>query len=280
MPDNKIESDPSDTRAAKRKLSFGPALLVTAAFIGPGTVFTASKTGAVFGYTLLWAVLFAVFAAIVLQEMSARLGVISGAGLSDAIRTGFDNVVVRWAMLILVLAAILFGNAAYQTGNLVGAATGLDVLTGVNFKTWVVVLAVVALIVIWIGRLDLLQYLLTALVGIMSLLFIFAAFICKPDLGAIGSGLVPTSLPEGADWKLIVGLIGTTVVPYNLFLHASSAAEKWHGDQTVGLTDDQAKTAIRESRLDTVIALSIGGIITASILITAAAAFSLSLIHI
>ena len=110
--------------------SFGPGVLVTAAFIGPGTVTTASVAGARFGYTLLWAIAFSVFAAIVLQEMSARMGLVTRRGLGEALRSTFARTGPRVAVSALVIAAIAVGNGAYQMGNITGASIGLEALTG------------------------------------------------------------------------------------------------------------------------------------------------------
>ncbi len=262
----------SDSRKTRRRsFTFGPGLLVTAAFIGPGTVLTASKAGATYGYSLLWAVVFSVFAAIVLQEMAARLGIVTGSGLSQAISGSFNNVLIRRFMLGLVLLAILFGNAAYQTGNIIGAATGLDVLTGTGPRLWIYVIGGIAFAVVWIGRFDVLQFFLTALVVVMSVLFVAAAVRCRPEIGKLMSGFVPT-VSAGSGW-LVIALIGTTVVPYNLFLHASAAAARWkreeHADEP-----RQTANAVRHSLWDTVLAVSIGGVITAAILVTAAVAFA------
>ncbi len=121
---------------AIRRRAFGPGLLVTAAFIGPGTVTTASRAGAGFGFAVAWALVFAVVATIVLQEMSARLGLVTREGLGDALRTTFTNRAVRVLATSLVVAAIAFGNAAFQMGNITGAGLGLEALTGVSHRTW------------------------------------------------------------------------------------------------------------------------------------------------
>lgn len=257
----------------KTTFQFGPGLIVAAAFIGPGTVLTASKAGAMYGYSLLWTVLFSVVAAIILQEMAARLGIVTGAGLSQAIRSSFESATVRRAMLLLVLVAILFGNAAYQTGNILGASIGLEVLTQHDVGIWIYAIAITALVVVWIGRFDVLQALLTLLVFIMSCLFIAAAVACGPDLFKIAKSLVIPSIQPGSEW-FVIALIGTTVVPYNLFLHANAAAKKWAVDKTDAkdVTDLQ-RSAVRFSLLDTILSVFIGGVITAAILVTAAVAF-------
>ncbi|MCA9068723.1 MAG: Nramp family divalent metal transporter, partial [Planctomycetaceae bacterium] len=103
----------------------GPGILVTAAFIGPGTITTASAAGAHFGFALLWALVFSVGATIILQEMAARLGLVTGEGLSEALRNTFQGP-LRLLMIILVILAIGVGNTAYQAGNIIGAAIGME----------------------------------------------------------------------------------------------------------------------------------------------------------
>ena len=247
----------------------GPAILVTAAFIGPGTILAASKAGAEFGFTLLWAVVFSVITAIVLQEMTARLGIISERGLAEALKTSFSNSMLRWAVIILVLSAILFGNSAYQTGNIDGAVVGINVLTGINQFACAILIAGLALIVVWIGKYSVLQWTLSILVAVMGLVFLVSAIACFPNASEILAGLKP-SIPDGSGW-IVIGLIGTTVVPYNLFLHASAAAQKYSDEKKrIGIDKQRA---IRLSLIDTIVAIVFGGLITASLLITAATAF-------
>ena len=103
----------------------GPAFLVTAAFIGPGTVITASIAGANYGFALLWALLFSVIATLILQEMTARLGIVTQQGLGENIRNACKTPLIRGFAIVLVLSAIVVGNGAYQSGNISGASLGL-----------------------------------------------------------------------------------------------------------------------------------------------------------
>ena len=238
---------------------------MTAAFIGPGTVMTASRSGATFGFAILWAVGFSVLTAIVLQSMAARLGVVTRQGLAEAIRSGFGNEYARWFAIGLILSAILLGNSAYQTGNLLGAAEGLRLLTPFAANVWVVIIAAIAAILIWAGRFSVLQFVLTVLVAAMGLIFVASAILSGPQLLEVIKGIKP-SVPDGSEW-FIVGLIGTTVVPYNLFLHASAAAQQYE-------TVEETSTAVRHSFWDSIVSIGIGGVITASLLITAAVAFA------
>jgi NRAMP (natural resistance-associated macrophage protein)-like metal ion transporter len=251
----------------KRLRNLGPGLLVTAAFIGPGTVTTASVAGASTGYALLWAIVFSIFATIVLQEMSARLGVVSREGLGEALRTTFDKPLIKWGAVLLVVAAIAFGNAAFETGNITGAALGLETLSGVSPQVWAIVVGIVAFVLLASGAYRVIERALVALVIVMSVVFIVTAiFVIRPgDVGNILAGAFVPSIPPGA-LITVAALIGTTVVPYNLFLHASSVQEKW--PESV-----PTREALIESRSDTTISIVLGGIITVAILATGAAAF-------
>lgn len=284
---------------------FGPAVLVTAAFIGPGTVLTASQAGAKFGFSLLWTVVFATLTGIILQEMSGRLGIATGSGFAQAIRRAISSSVLRRSILALTILGIFVGNSAFQTGNLIGAAGGIEVVhehltqssssnagttslmnakqknsslatnTGVSPRAgWSLayLLAVAALAwgLILMGRFEWIQRILTAMVILMSLTFLLAACMAGPSLQQIISGLVPT-IPPGSGW-VIIGLIGTTVVPYNLFLHASATAHRWP-PKTVTKVSDRIK-AVQESAKNTRFSIGIGGLVTAAILITAAVAFN------
>lgn len=248
----------------KRLRSLGPGLLVAAAFIGPGTVTTASTAGASFGYALLWALVFSIIATIVLQEMSARLGLVSREGLGEALRTTFDNRVIQILAIILVISAIAIGSAAFQVGNITGAALGLEALTGVAPPIWAIIIGIIAFALLASGIYKVIEKVLVGLVIVMSVVFIITAIIVQPDLGALFVGFVP-GIPAGS-LITVIALVGTTVVPYNFFLHASSVQEKWPED----VPTDQA---VSEARFDTSFSVILGGIITLAILTTSAAAF-------
>ncbi len=234
--------------------------MVAAAFIGPGTVTTASVTGAEFGYALLWTIAFSIVATIVLQEMSARLGLVSGEGLGEALRERFDNQLVEYVSVFLVVGAIGVGTAAYEAGNILGGAAGLATITGIDSTVWGVLMGLVAGTLLYTGRYELIEGALVGLVAVMALSFVASAALIGPDLGAIAAGFVP-GVPAGSRY-LITGLIGTTIVGYNLFLHASNVQERWNGPADIG-----------RSRVDTVLSITVGGVITLTIMVTAAAAF-------
>ena len=245
------------------KLPFGPGALVAAAFIGPGTVTACTLAGANFGYALIWALVFATFATIILQDMAARLGIAGGMGLGEALVAPGTPVALKWASVILVLAALALGNAAYEAGNLSGGALGAGAAFGLPQgaqRPLVWGLALLAGIVLVVGRYRLMERLLIGLVLVMSAAFAGSLILVRPDVSAMASGLVPR-LPEGS-LLTAIALIGTTIVPYNLFLHAASVREKWPAG---------GETALREASADTRTSIGLGGIISILILATAAA---------
>ena len=253
-----------------RLRSIGPAALVTAAFIGPGTITTCTLAGAGYGYALLWALLFSVIATIVLQEMAARLGIVTRKGLGEALKVQFPSGAGRAISVILILSAMGMGNAAYETGNILGGALGLDALIGevslfssgqLSLRLWGPVIGIIAFVFLLMGSYKKLEKLLVGLVILMSIVFLGTMISLTPNLGEILKGLFVPELPHGA-MLTVAGLVGTTVVPYNLFLHAALVQEKW-----------KTKDQLKEARLDIWVSIFLGGLVSISIVITSAAAF-------
>ena len=244
---------------------FGPGLLVTAAFIGPGTIATASAAGAHYGFALLWALLFSVLATAVLQEMAARLGLVTGEGLAEALRTTFKQPLLQGFATVLVISAVGVGNAAYEAGNIAGAALGLEAISGLDGAIWSLLVGGLAAVLLALGQYRILERALVVLVLLMSAVFVLTMVMVKPDLGTMLAGLLQPSLPDGATLT-VIALIGTTVVPYNLFLHSTAVREKWPADIPL-------EKALPEARWDTGLSIGLGGLITLAVMSTAAAAF-------
>ena len=248
-----------------RSFKPGPGFLVTAAFIGPGTITTASSAGAGYGLALGWALLLSVIMTLVFQDMSLRLGLVRRIGVSAALRDALHSQWLRWPVLALVVVAIGVGNAAYQTGNLLGAVIGAETLTGLPAPALVIGIAVIASALLASGVYRLIESVLVLLVLVMSLVFIIAMFLKPPSAADVISGLVP-SLPDGATLT-VLALIGTTVVPYNLFLYANIVQQRW-------TKETDLKDALPAARTDLAISVGIGGLITFAILATAAVSLS------
>ncbi len=247
--------------------NIGPGPLVAAAFIGPGTVTVCTLAGVNFGYALLWAMLLSVVATIVLQEMAARLGVVAQKGLAEVIREEIGNPILKRFAMFLIISAIVVGNAAYEAGNISGGAIGMETIFGnssfniggFNLKMMPLIIGTVAFIFLYIGNYKVLERFLVSLVILMSFAFLVTAIITKPNLLGIAKGLFIPQFPEKGILT-IIGLIGTTVVPYNLFLHASLAKTKWKSKEDLGF-----------ARKDTIIAVILGGVVSMCIIISASA---------
>lgn len=245
--------------------NIGPGTLVAAAFIGPGTVTVCTIAGVTFGYNLLWVMLLSIFATIILQEMSARIGIISQKGLSEVLRNSIENKKLKYFVVALILAAIVVGNAAYEAGNISGGILGLETIFGtssytfnnITFNGYSLLIGVVAFVLLYIGNYKFLEKALITLVILMSISFIVTAALTKPNLSALFSGLFIPKMPEQSILT-IIALIGTTVVPYNIFLHASLVKEKWNN-----------KNDLKKAKLDTILSIALGGLVSMAIIIAA-----------
>ncbi|MFQ6037737.1 MAG: Nramp family divalent metal transporter, partial [Candidatus Aminicenantales bacterium] len=234
--------------------------LVAAAFIGPGTVTTCSMAGARFGYALIFALVFATLTTLILQEMTGRLSLGSGRDLGQALREFPQRRLLRTVFIVLTLFSITFGCAAYEAGNIIGGALGLEMVSGIPKRVWVILLSAVAAGVLGTRKYRVVEKFLMALVFLMSASFLITCAIVKPDLLGLLKGLIP-SVPQTSGY-LVLALIGTTVVPYNLFLHSAAVRVKW------GKRED-----IHAVRKDLLVSISLGGLISAAIVVTSAAAF-------
>ncbi len=247
--------------------NIGPGPLVAAAFIGPGTVTMCTIAGVSFGYALLWAMLLSIIATVVLQEMAARLGIITQKGLSEIIREEIKQPILKWVTVILILSAIVIGNAAYEAGNISGGVLGLETIfgnpsikfSGLSINSFSILIGIIAFVLLSIGNYKVIERVLITLVVIMSLAFLITAILTKPNILSILKGAFVPKFPENS-LLIIIGLIGTTVVPYNLFLHASLVKEKWKSEKDLVF-----------AKKDTFIAVILGGLVSMCIIISASA---------
>ncbi len=212
-------------------MKLGTSSLVVAAFVGPGTVLTCATAGVDFGYDLAWVLLFATAAAFVLQSFTAGTGILAGKGLGEAMREMTRQPAQRVVVFGLVVLGLWIGTAAFETGNLVGAAAGMETAFGGRIgRSWLLIgLALLAGLVLLLN-LRVLTHVLAVLVAVMSLLFLATMVLAPVDWGSALRGLLTPSLPGGSLLK-VIALIGTTVVTYNLFLHASAAKHYWAGER-------------------------------------------------
>ncbi len=223
--------------------------VISAAFIGPGTVTTAVTAGSQFQILLLWAVVFATVACVVLQEVSARIIIASGFNFGQALETKFGSKIGFWIKWI-VAGPVLLGCAAYEAGNILGAVSGSSILFEGNGRIYTIIITVLTGYILWYGGSKWISTIMTVLVGLMGVAFLLLAV--KGDFTfteLIKSSVIPT-IPEGSEW-LTLGLVGTTIVPYNIFI--GSAISKGH---TIPLM-----------RIGLTISVLIGGLITSWIML-------------
>ena len=229
--------------------------IIAAAFIGPGTVTTAATAGVRFGPALLWALVFSTVACFVLQEASARLTVVSGRSLGQAIRSQYPSGAGGLLALALVLGAVVLGCAAYEAGNILGGVAGAALVLPLPPELLTVLSVIVAALLLWFNSPRRVAIGLSLLVAIMGVAFLCTAVLLRPALGELVRGALVPSLPEGGA-LLALGLVGTTVVPYNLFLGSGIA-----GGQKVS-----------ELRFGLAVAIGLGGLISMGVLVVGTAA--------
>lgn len=253
------ENNVSKKKTFREKLQvLGPGAIITASFIGVGTITTATQAGASFGYTILWAVVLSILATMVLQSIVVRIGIVTQEGLGEAIREQFSHPVLKFFVIWIVAISITAGSAAYIAGDLTGTSLGITTLVDIPVHQVAPFIGIIVFFFGISGSYKLIEKVMIFLIAIMSLVFITTMFIVQPDITQIFKGSLIPKIPNGSIIT-IVALIGTTVVPYNFFIHASSVSEKW-----------KSPSKLKEARWDTIISIGIGGLITASILIIAA----------
>ncbi len=228
--------------------------VISAAFIGPGTVTTATKAGATFEFDLLWALVFSTAACVLLQEASARITIISGKNLGQAIGKQFENSSSKKSVLILVIGAIIIGCAAYEAGNFIGAISGLVLMfDNVSPKLLVLIMGVLVFLTLNLPSITYIANFMGILVFSMGVAFFTTAIQLNPPIEAILEGSFIPKIPDGdGAGLLILGLIGTTVVPYDIFLGS-------------GVIEGKTQK-ISEMRFGISVAIILGGIISMSIL--------------
>lgn len=227
--------------------------VISAAFIGPGTITTAASAGANFGYSLLWALVFSTVACMILQEASSRLTTVSDLNLGQAIRAYlFDSFWGRFTAY-LILTAIVLGCVAYEAGNILGAVAGASLILDIPYYWLTIAIGLMAFGLFGFGSVNFIAKAMGIIVAFMGICFLTTAVIIQPSLTDILSGGFVPRFPVGSE-MLILALIGTTVVPYNIFLGSGIVSEQ----------------SLSEMRWSLGIAIGLGGIISIGVLIVGA----------
>lgn len=248
----------------KRIFAFaGPAYLVSVGYMDPGNWATDLEGGSRFGYALIWVILMSNIMAVLLQTLSARLGIVTGKDLAQACRAEYSKV-ASFSLWILCEIAI----AAMDLAEVLGTILGLNLLFGLPLLWGAAVTLFDTFLLLAIQRYGIrrMEAFIVSLISIIAGGFIVNLFLAKPDWGAAAAGLKP-SLPAGSLY-IILGIIGATVMPHNLYLHSSLVQTR----QVSRIIDSKA-AACKYNLLDSVIALNTAFFVNAAILILAAAVF-------
>ncbi|MGV6815241.1 MAG: Nramp family divalent metal transporter [Phycisphaerales bacterium] len=242
----------------------GPAYMVSVGYMDPGNWATDLEGGARFGYRLIWVLLMTNLMAVLLQTLSARLGIVTGRDLAQGCRDHYP----RWVNLTLfVLCEIAIG--AMDLAELLGTAIGLNLLFGIPLEWAVLITGADVMILLGLQRLGIrkMEAFILGLVFTIGLCFVVEMFLVKPSLPGIASGFVPGSL-GGGQLYIAIGMLGATVMPHNLYLHSSLVQTR-----SIDRSEKGIKQACKFNLIDTAVALNAAFFVNAAILVLAAAVF-------
>src|SRR5688572_15047960 len=248
----------------RRMFAFaGPAYLVSVGYMDPGNWATDLEGGARFGYQLLWVLLMSNLMAILLQTLSARLGIANGRDLAQACREAYPRP-IAWALWILCEIAI----AACDLAEVLGAAIGLKLLFGIPLLYGVILTAADTLLLLWFTRFGIrtIEGLILGLVSVIGVCFAIEIFLARPVVSEMVTGLIPRI--DDQSLYVAIGILGATVMPHNLYLHSALVQTR-----RIGKTEAEKRTACRFNLVDSVIALNGALFVNAAILIVAASVF-------
>ena len=259
-----IEVDHPGSRWKQLFSFFGPAYLVSVGYMDPGNWATDIAGGSQFGYRLLWVLLMSNIMALVLQNLSARLGIVRGRDLAQANRETYPRI-VNFSLYILAEIAI----TACDLAEVLGMAIGIQLLTGLPLVYGVALTALDTVLLLFLQQFGMrrLEAFILGLIAIVGIAFFIEIFMVKPSLGEISRGLIP-SLPGSAALYVAIGIIGATVMPHNLYLHSALVQTR-----KIRREDPFIKKALRLNLLDSTIALNLAFLVNAAILILAGATF-------
>ncbi|PVD53316.1 iron/manganese transporter [Terrimonas sp.] len=249
----------------KRMLAFiGPAYLVGVGYMDPGNWATDLAGGSKFGYTLIWVLLMSNLMALLLQSLSARLGIVRGRDLAQANRETYPK---RVNFILYILAEIAI--AATDLAEVLGMAIGLHLLTGIPLIWGVCITVLDTFLLLFLQRMGMrvMEAFIITLVGIISISFLIEIVLAKPNLAEVATGFVPR-IPNSEALYIAIGIIGATVMPHNLYLHSSLVQTR-----KIKRDEKSIKYALKMSVIDSTIALNLAFLVNAAILVLAAATF-------
>lgn len=249
----------------KRAMAFlGPAYLVSVGYMDPGNWATDLAGGSKFGYTLIWVLLMSNLMALLLQSLSARLGIVRGRDLAQANRESYP-MYINFVLYILAEIAI----AATDLAEVLGMAIGLHLLTGIPLLWGVSITVLDTFLLLFLQRMGMriMEAFIIGLVAVIGVSFLIEILLAKPDIAEVATGLIP-SLPNNEALYIAIGIIGATVMPHNLYLHSSLVQTR-----KIKRDEKSIRYALKMSVVDSTIALNLAFLVNAAILVLAAATF-------
>ena len=243
---------------------FGPAYLVSVGYMDPGNWATDIAGGSQFGYALLWVLLMSNMMALLLQSLSARLGIVTQRDLAQASRETYSPF-INYILYFLAEIAI----AACDLAEVLGMAIGINLLFGIPLIEAVMITVLDTFLLLFLINKGIrkMEAFIIALVMIIGMSFIFEMIFAQPEMGKVLYGLIP-SLPNESALYIAIGIIGATVMPHNLYLHSSLVQTRKFSRSDAGI-----KQALKYNFIDSAIALNLAFFVNAAILILAAATF-------
>jgi manganese transport protein len=243
----------------------GPAFIACVAYIDPGNFATNIQGGAKFGYLLLWVIVASNLMAMLLQTLSAKLGIATGMNLAEHCREGFPKPVAYTMWVLMELVAM-----ATDLAEFLGAAVGFNLLFHIPLFIAGILTAIVTLIILGLERYGFrpLEAVITAFVGVIAVSYILEIFLAKPDWAAMGFHAVVPEFNGVESILLASGILGATVMPHVIFLHSSLTQGR-----IVTRDPQQLKLLFRFQLLDVIIAMGIAGLVNAAMLVMAASTF-------
>jgi manganese transport protein len=248
----------------KRMFAFaGPAYLVSVGYMDPGNWATDLEGGARFGYSLLWVLVMSNAMAILLQTLSARLGIVSGRDLAQACRETYSRR-VNFSLWVLCEVAI----AACDLAEVLGAAIGLNLLFHIPLLAGVIITASDTLLLLWFQSFGIrtIEAFVLALISVIAACFCIEIFWAKPAISELFTGLVPRLNRDSL--YVAITILGATVMPHNMYLHSALVQTR-----SIGHSEAEKRVACRYNLIDSVVALNGALLVNAAILVLAAAVF-------
>lgn len=260
-----LDGKAGKNRFAKLLPFLGPAFIASVAYVDPGNFATNIQGGAQFGYTLIWVILASNLMAILLQTLSAKLGIATGLNLAEHCRAHFPKPVV-WGIWILMEGVAL----ATDLAEFVGAALGFNLLFGVPLLVGAFLAALATLLILGLERYGFrrLEAVITAMVGLIALCYLVETLLDKPDWGAIVHAAVVPRFSGAESVLLAAGILGATVMPHAIFLHSALMQ-----DRIVVRDPARLRRLFRFEVADVVIAMGVASFVNAAMLIMAASTF-------